>query len=146
MLGQTFGTTLTRVALGIILIAHCYVLKISTFTIAGTVGYVESIRFPAIAAYLLIANHIFGGLALLIRAVMRLAAWLSMTILLEATCMHLENNWVFSAEGGGWESAVLLVIIPVGVGLGGAGRFAVDNLAWMKIFVSFRSSTQSITE
>lgn len=56
MLGQTFGTTLTRVALGIILIAHCYVLKISTFTIAGTVGYVESIRFPAIAAYLLLVT------------------------------------------------------------------------------------------
>ena len=41
MLRGAFGTTLTRVALGIILIAHGYVLKISTYTIAGTVGYVN---------------------------------------------------------------------------------------------------------
>ena len=43
--------------------------------------------------------------------------------------MHLENNWVFSAEGGGWKLAVLLVILTVSVGLGGASRYAVDNLA-----------------
>ena len=98
MLSETFGTTLNRVALGIVLIAHGYVLKISTFTIAGIVGYIESIRFLAIVAYLLIAGEIFGGLALLIGAFMRLAAWLSIPILLEATWMHFENNWVFSAE------------------------------------------------
>ena len=129
MLSEAFGTTLTRVAFGTILIAHGYVLKISTFTIAGIVGYVENIRFPAIVAYLLIAGEILGGLALLICAFMRLAAWLSIPILLEATWMHLENNWVFSAEGGGWKLAVLLVILTVSVGLGGTSRCAVDNLA-----------------
>ena len=75
MLSGAFGTTLTPVALGIILIAHGYVLKISTYTIAGTVGHANSLRFPAIMAYLVIAGEIFGGLALLIGAFIRLAAW-----------------------------------------------------------------------
>jgi putative oxidoreductase len=86
-----------------------------------------------------IAGEIFGGLALLIGAFTRLAAWLSMLILLGATWMHLGNNWVFSAEGGGWEFPVFLVVLAVSIGLGSAGKYAVDNLAWMKSFVSFRS-------
>lgn len=137
---------LTWVALGIILLTHGYVLKISTFTTAGTVDYFESIGFPAIAAYLVIAGEIFDALALLIGAFTRLAARLSIPILLGATWMHLGNNWVFSAEGGGWEFPILLVIRAVSISLGGAGRDAVDNLAPMKSFVSFRSSTQAITE
>ena len=97
-------------------------------------------------AYLIIAGGIFGGLALLIGAFRRLAAWLSMPILLGATWMHLGNNWVFSAAGGGWEFPVLLLVLAVSVGVGGAGRYTVDNLARMKIFVSFQSLTQAITE
>lgn len=95
--------TLIRVALGIILLAHGYVLKISTFTIAGTVGYFESIGFPAIVAYLVIADEIFDGLAILIGAFTQLAARLSIPI--------------------------LLVILAISISLGGAGRYAVDNLA-----------------
>ena len=92
--------TLTWFALGIILLTHGYVLKISTFTVAGTVDYFESIGFPAIVVYLVIAGEIFDGLALLIGAFKRLAARLSIPILLGTTWMHLGNNWVFSAEGG----------------------------------------------
>jgi putative oxidoreductase len=146
MLSEAFGMTLTRVALGIVLLAHGYIVKIITFTIAGTVGYFESIGFPAIVAYLVSSGKIFDGLALLIGTFTRIAAWLSIPILLGVTWMHLGNNWIFSAEGGGWEFPVLLVILAVSVGLGGAGRCAVDNLAWMKSLVSFRSSTQAITE
>ena len=43
MNNQTLGLTVTRIALGVILFAHGYLLKIGTFTIAGTVGYFESI-------------------------------------------------------------------------------------------------------
>ena len=95
--------TLIRVALGIILLTHGYVLKISTFTIAGTVGYFESIGFPAIVAYLVIAGEILDGLAILIGAFTQLAARLSIPI--------------------------ILVILAVSISLGGAGRYAVDNLA-----------------
>ena len=46
--------------------------------------------------------------------------------------MHLGNDWVFSAEGGGWEFPLLLVALAVAVGLGGAGKYSIDNLDWMK--------------
>ena len=83
---------MTWVALGIILLTHGYVLKIITFTIAGTVDYFESIGFPAIVIYLVIAGEIFDGLALLIGAFKRLVARLSIPILLGATWIHLVNN------------------------------------------------------
>ena len=131
MLNQAFGMTITRIALGIVLFAHGYILKVETFTIGGTVGFFESIGLPAIAAYLVIGGEILGGIALILGAFTRLAAWLSLPILLGATWMHLGNNWVFSAEGGGWEFPILLVALAVAVGLGGAGKYAIDNLDWM---------------
>ena len=95
MLREAFGVTQTLVVLSIILLAHGYVLKVSTFTIAGKGGYFESIGFLAIVAYLIIASEIFGGLALIIEPLRRLVAWLSIPILVGVTRMHLENNWVF---------------------------------------------------
>jgi len=132
MFNQAFGMTITRIALGIILFAHGYILKVETFTIEGTVGFFESIGLPAIAAYLVITGEILGGIALILGAFTRLAAWLSLPILIGATWMHLGNSWVFSAEGGGWEFPLLLVAIAISVGVGGAGKYAVDNLDWMK--------------
>ena len=46
-----------------ILFAHGYFLKGDTFTIDGTVGFFASIGLPAIAAYLVIAGEILGGIA-----------------------------------------------------------------------------------
>ena len=145
MLNQAFGMTITRIVLGIVLFAHGYILKVETFTIGGTVGFFESIGLPAIAAYLVIGGEILGGIALILGAFTRLAAWLSLPILLGATWMHLGNNWVFSAEGGGWEFPILLVALAVAVGLGGAGRYAIDNLDWMKNLNLTQSTAQQAT-
>ena len=145
MLNQALGLTMTRMALGVILFAHGYFLKVETFTIEGTVGFFESIGLPAIAAYLVIAGEILGGIALILGAFTRLAAWLSLPILLGATWMHLGNNWVFSAEGGGWEFPILLVALAIAVGLGGAGKYAIDNLEWMKHFNSTQSTAARAT-
>ena len=140
MLNQALGLTITRIALGMILFAHGYFLKVETLTIEGTVGFFENIGLPAIAAYLVIAGEILGGIALILGAFTRQAAWLSLPILLGATWMHLGNSWVFSAEGGGWEFPILLVALAIAVGLGGAGKYAIDNLEWMK-HVHFTLST-----
>ena len=145
MLNQAFGMTITRIALGIILFAHGYILKVETFTIGGIVGFFESVGLPAIAAYLVITGEIIGGITLILGAFTRLAAWLSIPILLGATWMQLGNNWVFSAEGGGWEFPILLVALAVAVGLGAAGKYAIDNLDWMKNLNLTQSTAEQAT-
>ena len=132
MNNQTLGLTVTRIALGVILFAHGYLLKIGTFTIAGTVGYFESIGLPALVAYLVIGGEVIGGIAIILGIFTKLAAWLSLPILLGATWMHLGNGWLFSAEGSGWEFPLLLVALAISVGLQGAGKYAVENTDWFK--------------
>ena len=140
MFNQALGLTITRIALGTILFAHGYFLKVETFTIDGTVGFFASIGLPPITAYLVIVGKILGGIALILSAFTRPAAWLSLPILIGATWMRLGNHWVFSAEGGGWEFPILLVALAIAVGLGGAGKYAIDNPEGMK-HVHFTQST-----
>ncbi|MDC3032929.1 hypothetical protein OA249_03110 [Litorivicinus sp.] len=54
--------------------------------------------------------------------------------------MHRGKSRVFSAEGGGWEFPLLLVASFIAGGLGGAGKYAIDNPEWMKHF-NFTQST-----
>ncbi len=110
-----------RIALGMISFAHGYFLKVETFTIDGTVRFFASIGLSAIAAYLLIVSEILGAFT-------RLAAWVSLPILIGATWMHLRNTWVFSAEGSDWEFPILLLTLAIAIGLGGAGKYAIDSL------------------
>ena len=117
----SLGLSLLRIHFGIILLAHGW-LKISVFTIAGTVAYFASIGLPSIAAYLVIFGEIVGGLALILGIQTRLASALSLPILLGAAIMHLGNGWLFSAEGGGWEFPASLVVIAVSLTLMGSGE------------------------
>ena len=124
-LDQSWGLSLLRIHLGIILLAHGW-LKISVFTIAGTVGYFANLGLPSIVAYLTIFGEIVGGIALILGVQTRLAAALSMPIMLGATIVHLGNGWLFSAEGGGWEFPASLTIIALTIALMGSGnRFQV---------------------
>jgi putative oxidoreductase len=52
----------------------------------------------------------------------RLAAALSVPIMLGATIVHLSNGWLFSAEGGGWEFPASLTIIALTIALMGSGN------------------------
>jgi len=124
-LDQSWGLSILRIHLGVILLAHGW-LKISVFTIAGTVGYFASLGLPSIVAYLTIFGEIAGGVALILGIQTRLAAALSVPIMLGATFVHLSNGWLFSAEGGGWEFPASLTIIALTIALMGSGnRFQV---------------------
>ena len=116
-----------RLSLGTTLIAHGS-LKLFVFTIAGTVGYFESLGLPALAAYLTIFGEIAGGLALISGIYPRLTALLSLPILLGATWAHSKNGWVFSAEGGGWEFPLLLVILAAIVAIQNSQFLAIKKL------------------
>lgn len=121
------GAFLSRVALGVILLAHG-LLKVLVFTIPGTVGFFASLGLPAIFAYLTIFGEIAGGIALILGVYTRLAALLSLPILLGATWTHLSNGWLFSSEGGGWEFPALLVVLAAAVALQGSGAYALRKL------------------
>ena len=118
---STWGLSLLRIHFGVILLAHGW-LKISVFTIAGTVGYFASLGLPSIVAYLTIFGEIAAGLALIAGIQTRLASALSVPILLGATFVHLGNGWLFSAEGGGWEFPASLTVIAIAIALMGSGN------------------------
>ncbi len=101
-----YAALLLRVSLGVMFLAHGLLLKVFTFTIAGTVGYFESIGYPGFFAYLVIAGEIGGGIALILGAYTRTIALLLLPIMIGATLQHLGNGWVFSGKGGGWEFPV----------------------------------------
>lgn len=121
------GAFLTRVSLGVILLAHG-LLKVFVFTIPGTVGFFESLGLPAAVAYLTIFAEIAGGAALLVGVYSRLVALLSMPVLIGAAATHFGNGWVFSNPGGGWEFPALLVAMAAIVAIQGNGSFALKRL------------------
>ena len=122
-----YGAFITRLAFGSILLAHG-LLKVFVFTLPGTVGFFESLGLPAIVAYLTVFGEIAGGIAILLGLYTRLAAALSLPILLGALWAHAGNGWVFSNDGGGWEFPLLLVVLGIVVALNGNGAYALRKL------------------
>ena len=119
---KSIGIGIIRIHFGVILLAHGW-LKVSVFTIGGTVNYFESIGLSAIIAYLVIFGEVVGGLALILGIQTRLASLLSVPIVLGAAIMNSGNGWLHSANGGGWEYAASLTVIAVAIVLMGSGRF-----------------------
>ena len=118
---KSWGLSFLRIHLGIILLAHGW-LKVSVFTIAGTVGYFASLGLPSIFAYLIILGEIIGGITLILGIQTRLTALFCLPILIGATFVHLNNGWLFSAEGGGWEFPASLSIIELAIIFMGSGN------------------------
>lgn len=128
---ENYGAFLLRVAFGAVLIAHG-ALKVFVFTLPGTASYFESIGLPGFTAYLVAFGEILGGIALISGFLTRLAAALSIPIMLGATWVHLGNGWVFSNKGGGWEFPLLLVVIAIVITLQGPGAYAIKKVPFLK--------------
>ena len=129
-----YGAMITRLSLGGVLLSHG-LLKVIVFTVPGTVAYFESLGLPATAAYLTIFAEVVGGAAILLGLYTRLASLLSIPLLLGALWAHSGNGWVFSAEGGGWEFPLLLVVLAAAVAIQGGGPFALRKLPVIDGFV-----------
>lgn len=126
-INNNYSATVIRGSLGIILLAHG-LLKLLVFTIAGTVGFFESLGIPALPAYLTIFGELVGGTALILGVYSRLVTLLSLPILIGAVWAHSANGWVFSNKGGGWEFPLLLVVIAIAVAISGNGPIALRKL------------------
>jgi putative oxidoreductase len=120
------GVALLRIASGGTLLTHG-LIKLLLFTPAGTAGYFESIGFPGLLAYPVIAGEIGLGLALVLGLMTRWAALLALPIMLGAIVPHGGNGFTFSNPGGGWEFPVFWAILLVVQALLGDGAYALGN-------------------
>lgn len=118
-----YAAFLLRVTSGALFVAHG-LLKVNVFTIAGTVGYFESLGLPGLLAYLTILAELVGGAALILGVGTRVVALALVPVLLGATWVHGGNGWLFSAEGGGWEFPVFWAVVQLAIALLGRGAFA----------------------
>lgn len=131
-----YAATLLRVSSGVLFLAHG-LLKVNVFTVAGTVGFFESLGLPGFLAYLTIAAEIGGGLALILGVATRLVSLGLIPVLLGATWVHAGNGWLFSGEGGGWEFPLFWAVVQVAIVLLGAGTYAVRIPALQKVLGQF---------
>ena len=125
-----------RVASGSLFLAHGW-LKISVFTVAGTVGFFESLGLPGLLAYLTIFAEIAGGLALILGIGTRLVSLALIPVLLGATWVHAGNGWLFSSEGGGWEFPIFWAVVQGTLVALGGGAFALKIPALQRALGQF---------
>ena len=119
-----FAAFALRVSSGVLFLAHG-ILKVSVFTVAGTVAYFESLGLPGLLAYLTILAELAGGAALILGIAPRLVSLVLIPVLLGATWVHAGNGWLFSGQGGGWEFPLFWAAVQVVIALLGRGAFAV---------------------
>lgn len=124
-----YGAMLLRVSLGVMFIAHSVYLKFFVFTLAGTAQFFGSLGLPEFSAYVVFAAEAIGGIALIAGFRARLVALALIPVLLGALWVHSGNGWVFSAEGGGWEYPLFLIVASIAQALLGDGAYAVDDRA-----------------
>ena len=113
-----------RISSGVLFLAHV-LLKVNVFTVAGTVGYFESLGLPGLFAYATLVAELGGGLALLLGIASRWVA-LALIPLLAGTVVlvHGANGWLFANPGGGWEYPVFLMAASATQALLGDGAYA----------------------
>ena len=120
------GIALLRVTSGALLLTHG-LIKLLVFTPAGTAGFFESIGFPGILAYPVMAGEIVLGLALILGFMTRWAALAALPIMIGAIVPHAGNGFTFSNTGGGWEYPVFWTIALAGQAMLGDGAYAIGN-------------------
>ena len=119
-----YGALVLRVGLGVMFIAHSVYLKFFVFTLAGTAQFFGSLGLPEFSAYLVFAAEAAGGLALVLGFRVRLVSLALLPVLAGAFWVHSGNGWLFSAEGGGWEYPLFLMVASVAQALMGSGAYA----------------------
>ena len=119
-----YAALLLRVSLGVMFIAHSLYLKVFVFTIPGTVQFFESLGLPGFAAYATIAAEGLGGIALILGVQTRYVALALVPVLAGAFWAHSGNGWLFTAQGGGWEYPLFLIVVALVQALLGDGAYA----------------------
>ncbi|UWQ85948.1 DoxX family protein [Leisingera caerulea] len=118
-----YAAFILRVTSGVAFLAHGW-MKVSLFTIPGTVAFFESLGLPEVFAYLTILGELGGGMALILGVGVRTVSIPLLAILLGSVWAHSGFGWAFSNEGGGWEFPLFWAIAQGVILLLGAGAYA----------------------
>lgn len=124
----SYGVTLLRVVTGVTFLAHG-LQKLLMFGVDGTAGFLASVGIPAagLAAPLLIALEVLGGLALILGLFTRYAgAALALNMLVALLTVHIANG--FFVDAGGFELVLMLGAASLALTLFGSGAYALDSL------------------
>ena len=121
--GASYAALLLRTSLGVMWIAHA-LLKLFVFTLPGTAQFFESIGFPGFLAYPVFAVELAGGVALVLGVYARQVALALVPVMVVAASVHLQNGWVHTSAGGGWEYPVFLVAASIVLWLMGDGALS----------------------
>ena len=124
--GSAYGALLLRVSLGTMYLTHGVLLKWMTFGLDGTAKFFESLGLPAPLAHATIFAELIGGAMLILGIQARWVAVALSPILLGALWVHSGNSWVFSAQGGGWEYPLYLLVLSIVQVLVGDGAHALS--------------------
>ncbi|MFT5592555.1 MAG: putative oxidoreductase [Oceanicoccus sp.] len=116
-----------RVSLATILLAHSLYLKLVVFTLAGTAQFFGSIGLPEVLAYIVFLIEAISGIALLVGFKTRFFSLLVLPVLLGATWVHVNNGWLFSNTGGGWEYPLLLSFMAIAQAGLGDGQYSLST-------------------
>ena len=120
-----WGVLLLRLSLGLMFLAHGFVLKVLTYGPAGTAQFFVSVGLPAWLAYITIIGEVAGGVLLLLGLWTRHVALALSPILLGALfVVHAGNGWVFTSPNGGWEYPAYLFVLCIAQALLGPGPYA----------------------
>lgn len=123
-----YAALVLRLALGALFLAHGLV-KLTVFTIPGTVGFFESAGYPGFFAYLVILAEVGGGVALILGFLTRWVALLQIPLMLGVVQFHFASGFSFSNPNGGWEYPALWTAALAVLALLGNGAFAIDAVA-----------------
>lgn len=107
------ATFLLRVALGLMFIAHSWLLKLFVFTLPGTAKFFGSLGLPEWSAYVVFVAEALGGILLVLGIQARWVALALAPILAGATWAHWGNGWMFGYTNGGWEYPLYLTLLAV---------------------------------
>ncbi|MBA3326333.1 MAG: DoxX family protein [Rhodobacteraceae bacterium] len=120
---------LLRVALGLMFVAHSWLLKLVVFTLPGTAQFFVSLGLPGSTAYAVFAAEAVAGPLLILGVQARWVALVAMPLLLGATWSHLGNGWMFANANGGWEYPLYLTLLAFVQALLGDGAYALTRSA-----------------
>lgn len=125
---RDIGLLVTRVLLGVILIAHGW-QKFFTNGIGGTGEFFASMGVPAATAAAGVAGlvELVGGILLVIGLLTPLISVLVTVVMLGAFFFVHLGNGIYATDNG-WELVAVIALAVIVFGLVGPGRYSVDSL------------------